>query len=132
MYYIASEPYHWIIAHANSSIFVYLYTRIPAKNECQFFWEKSRLDIIQQPAPISLHWKFLNKTNQFLKKTNHNNSDKFKLTSPEFQRRLSLLIIKAVKKKIKNKFFTRWWFQILHPRKIYQNNSNWIQRLSGF
>ena len=27
----------------------------------------------------------MNKTNQFLKKTNHNNSDKFKLTSPEFQ-----------------------------------------------
>ena len=40
MYYLASEPYHWIIAHAISSIFVYLYTRIPAKNECQFFWEK--------------------------------------------------------------------------------------------
>ena len=29
-----------VILHANGCIFVYLYTRIPAKNKCQFFCEK--------------------------------------------------------------------------------------------
>ena len=44
MYYLASEPYHWIIAHAISFIFVYPYTRIPSKNKCQFFLRKKQAE----------------------------------------------------------------------------------------
>ena len=49
--------YELVVSHANRCIFVYSYTRIPPKNESQFFWGKRQAGH-HRIAP-NLHWEIV-------------------------------------------------------------------------